>query len=120
VRYIADSSYWLYIIHLPIQFQIQLWLAPIEMHWLLKYSVYMAITFAVMIPTYHYLVRSTWLGVLLNGRRYEFVPLFRRVKRPRRKKDLVAIPEGLPSPPHFSEPHRLPSERAIPSPAEPQ
>jgi peptidoglycan/LPS O-acetylase OafA/YrhL len=120
VRYIADSSYWLYIIHLPIQFQIQLWLAPIEMHWLLKYIVYMAITFAVMIPTYHYLVRSTWLGVLLNGRRYELVPLFRRAKRPQLKEDPVAILEGLPSKSHFVEPHRVPSKNALPSPAEPQ
>jgi hypothetical protein len=32
-----------------------------------------AVTFALMFASYHYLVRSTFIGQVLNGRRYPFV-----------------------------------------------
>lgn len=70
MRYLADSSYWLYLIHLPIQFELSLYLAPWEANSFLKFLIYNLLTFALTIPTYHYLVRSTWLGKLLNGRTY--------------------------------------------------
>lgn len=89
-RYLADASYWLYIIHLPIQFQIQLWLAPLEMQWFVKYVIYLVISFAVMLPSYHYLVRSTWIGVFLNGRRHEFVPWFSLRKKAAQPADSTA------------------------------
>jgi hypothetical protein len=78
VRYIADSSYWLYIIHLPILFHINILVADAEWHWLPKFLLYNLLAFAIMLPSYHYLVRSTWIGALLNGRRYAFRPWFRR------------------------------------------
>ena len=31
---------------------------------------------AGMLVTYHYLVRSTFIGWVLNGRRYSFKPIF--------------------------------------------
>jgi peptidoglycan/LPS O-acetylase OafA/YrhL len=77
VRYIADSSYWLYIVHLPILCQINVLVAGYRWHWLPKSVFYTLVTFAIMMPSYHYLVRSTWLGKALNGRAYPFRPWFR-------------------------------------------
>ncbi|TWU31750.1 Glucans biosynthesis protein C [Novipirellula artificiosorum] len=70
VRYVADSSYWLYIIHLPILFQINILVADEPWHWLPKFVLYNVVAFAIMLPSYHWLVRSTWIGKILNGRRY--------------------------------------------------
>jgi hypothetical protein len=35
-----------------------------------KFPLILGITAAVLLASYHYLVRSTFLGKLLNGRRY--------------------------------------------------
>ena len=72
-RYLADASYWLYIVHLPLQFQIQLWIAQWQFHWLPKIVLYVAYPTVLGLLSYHFLVRSTYLGWILNGRRYPFV-----------------------------------------------
>lgn len=69
-RYFSDSSYWFYLAHLPIQFQILLWLGAEPWHWTLKFLVYVVGTIAVLLPSYHFLVRPTWIGWLLNGRMF--------------------------------------------------
>ncbi len=78
VRYLADSSYWLYLIHFPILWQINVLVADIPWHWLPKSLFYLIVSSAIMMPSYHYLVRSTWIGQLLNGRTYPVRPWFRR------------------------------------------
>lgn len=75
MRYLADSSYWLYIVHLNILFQLAIWVAEVRMTWPLKMTFYCVAAVAIMIPSYHYLVRSTFIGQILNGRRYPYVPL---------------------------------------------
>ncbi len=72
-RYLADSSYWLYIVHLPLQFQVQLWIAQWQIPWLPKFAIYVAYPTFLGLLSYHFLVRSTFLGWMLNGRRYPFV-----------------------------------------------
>ena len=74
-RYIADSSYWLYLIHLPLVVALQVALAPIDWPSFLKFSLILLIVFPILFITYHYLVRSTFIGAQLNGRRYPFEPL---------------------------------------------
>ena len=69
-RYLADSSYWLYLGHLPIVFGLQGALANVPLHWTIKFPLIVAITVGVLLMSYHYLVRPTWLGALLNGRKY--------------------------------------------------
>jgi hypothetical protein len=70
IRYLADSSYWLYLIHLPLQFELSLYLGLWDANGMLKFVIYNVLTFAILLPTYHYLVRATWVGYLLNGRLY--------------------------------------------------
>jgi len=40
------------------------------LHWSLKFPLILAITAALLLTSYHYLVRDTFIGKLLNGRRY--------------------------------------------------
>ncbi|MDB4474255.1 acyltransferase family protein [Opitutaceae bacterium] len=69
VRYIADSSYWMYLIHLPIVVWLQVVVAEWELPWSLKLIGISLTTIAIALITYDFFVRSTWLGKLLNGRR---------------------------------------------------
>lgn len=68
-RYVADSSYWLYIAHLPIIFFLQVLMAEWSLHWIIKFPAILGISMFVLLVTYRYWVRGTWIGALLNGRR---------------------------------------------------
>lgn len=69
-RYLADSSYWLYLIHIPIIIALQVIFAQIAWPWFVKYPAILVIGFVPMIASYHFMVRGTAIGALLNGRRY--------------------------------------------------
>jgi len=40
------------------------------LHWSIKYALILTSTGALLLASYHYLVRSTFLGKFLNGRKY--------------------------------------------------
>lgn len=69
-RYLADSSYWLYLMHLPIVFLLQVSLMRVNLHWSLKFPLILVVTMTVLLVSYHYLVRSSFIGQILNGRKY--------------------------------------------------
>jgi ABC-type multidrug transport system ATPase subunit len=69
-RYIADASYWVYIAHLPVVAALQVWVGHWNLHWAVKYPFILLVSFAALFASYHLLVRSTPIGLLLNGRRY--------------------------------------------------
>lgn len=75
-RYLADSSYWVYLIHLPIVVGLQIWVAAWPQPWFLKFPLVASLALTLSYLSYHFLVRSTFIGQQLNGHRY---PL----KRPR-------------------------------------
>jgi glucan biosynthesis protein C len=68
-RYLADSSYWIYLMHIPALLFIEQWLHPLHWHWSLKYPLTVAAAMALLLLSYHYLVRFTFIGATLNGRR---------------------------------------------------
>jgi len=68
-RYIADASYWLYLIHLPIVAALQVAVAPLAWPAMLKFAVILAIAFPLMLASYQLLVRHTLIGAILNGSR---------------------------------------------------
>jgi glucans biosynthesis protein C len=70
MRYLADASYWLYLIHVLVLIWVQVLIAPLALPALLKGLLALAISLPPMLASYHFAVRPTWLGVLLNGRRY--------------------------------------------------
>lgn len=69
LRYLSDSSYWVFMVHMmgTIGFGILLYNAPFGA--LGKMAINVLATSAVCLVTYHLFVRNTWIGVLLNGRR---------------------------------------------------
>jgi ABC-type multidrug transport system ATPase subunit/peptidoglycan/LPS O-acetylase OafA/YrhL len=92
-RYLADAAYWLYLTHLPLVFALQVLAMDLPLHWAVKFPAIIAVTLAVLLPSYHYLVRPTYLGELLSGRRY-----------PRRAANEPVAPAprvALPMPPAF-------------------
>ena len=70
LRYISDASYWVYIIHLPLTHFIPGLFHQSSMNVFLKFTIASAIVTGICFGTYHYLVRSTFIGEILNGRRY--------------------------------------------------
>ena len=68
-RYIADSSYWIYLVHLPILLYIQFMLIDTELNMWIKLTFSCGATFLIGIASYALLVRWTPIGWLLNGKR---------------------------------------------------
>jgi ABC-type multidrug transport system ATPase subunit len=68
-RYFADASYWFYLVHLPIVFTLQAALMHVPLHWSIKFPLIVTITLAVLLASYHYLVRGKLIGEFLNGRK---------------------------------------------------
>jgi peptidoglycan/LPS O-acetylase OafA/YrhL len=69
VAYLSDASYWCYLIHLPIVVALQILVADLPWPGLIKYAIVMAATIGACLGTYHALVRYTFIGATLNGRR---------------------------------------------------
>lgn len=70
VRYIVDASYWLYLIHLPFTIWVPGLLTGLSWPASVKALVVLLGCTPVWLASYHYLVRSTFIGKVLNGRRY--------------------------------------------------
>ena len=68
-RYIADASYWVYLIHLPIIVALQVVVARLQWPWMVKFPLILVLGGAVMFVSYHWLVRYTNIGAVLTGRR---------------------------------------------------
>ncbi len=69
VRYLADASYWCYLVHLPLVLCLQIVVAKWPVNGWLKFSGIMLVTMALLLASYHWCVRYTWIGRLLNGPR---------------------------------------------------
>ena len=68
-RWLADSSYWVYIIHLPVVSLVTFGMFSIEIPNEIKFILAIFTTLAFALLTYKFLVRRSPVGVLLNGRR---------------------------------------------------
>ena len=81
VSYVAESSYWLYLIHLPIVIWLQIVFAELSFHWSLKLIAISVLTVGISIILYDLLVRSSVIGETLNGCKRERVLFGRRSKK---------------------------------------
>jgi len=70
MRYISDASYWVYLIHLSIAAIIPGLIANWPIHGTLKFLFVMFSNGIICFVSYHYLVRETFIGQFLNGRKY--------------------------------------------------
>jgi peptidoglycan/LPS O-acetylase OafA/YrhL len=69
-RYMSDASYWLYIVHMPVVVGFQVALMRLPIPALAKIPLVLALSVVVLVVSYDLFVRPTWIGALLNGRRY--------------------------------------------------
>ena len=69
MRYISDSSYWLYLAHLPLVIWLQHLIRNQPWNGLLKASLVILVASALLLVSYQILVRHTPIGWLLNGKR---------------------------------------------------
>jgi glucans biosynthesis protein C len=68
-RYLADASYWCYLAHLPLVGFLQIFVAASPLNPWLKFAFILVVNIVLLLPSYHWCVRYTWLGSLLNGPR---------------------------------------------------
>jgi hypothetical protein len=68
-RYIADASYWLYLIHIPLVMALQILLSQLSWPWWVKFPLILAIAFPLMFASYQLFVRHSFIGRTLNGPR---------------------------------------------------
>ena len=69
IRYISDSSYWLYIMHLPVIMFIQALISTWSMPTILKFLIACVATTLPLLLIYEFVVRYNLVGTLLNGKR---------------------------------------------------
>jgi len=81
-RYLADASYWVYILHLPLVMLAQVWVQDWAAPWWLKLAGVSLGVFAVCLGSYELIVRHGFMGKWLNGRRIPW----------RRPAEPVAVP----------------------------
>lgn len=74
LRWLADSSYWLYLAHIPVvivaQFAATSWSIPA---WA-KFVFVLAISHLILLVSYQWFVRHSWVGRLLHGPKHPSTP----------------------------------------------
>ena len=68
-RYLADASYWMYLMHMPVVMVFQMALGPLAWPAAVKVPIVVVLAFPTLALSYDVAVRATWVGALLNGRR---------------------------------------------------
>ena len=69
IRYLSDSAYWLYLAHLPLVMALQILVSGWDFPGPLKLLGILIVTTAILLLSYHWFVRYTWIGAILNGRK---------------------------------------------------
>lgn len=70
MRYISDSSYWVYLIHLPLTAIIPSFIWSLPLPTVGKFLIVLSTTTIICFLSYHYFVRNTFIGKFLNGQKY--------------------------------------------------
>lgn len=68
-RYLADASYWIYIVHLPLIMLAQVWVQDWPWPWWVKLPLVTLVVTGLGLASYELLVRHGFMGRWLNGRR---------------------------------------------------
>jgi glucans biosynthesis protein C len=66
VRFMSQSLYWVYLMHIPTVFLCGVLLTQLPVHDVGKFAILTCITLAICFSSY-LLIRHTWIGVLLSG-----------------------------------------------------
>ena len=79
ILYASQSSYWVFLVHMPLVGLAGWWLARYDLPGVVKFSLVIAFVSAVCLLSYHYLVQRTWVSVFLNGRRFSLPLPWKRI-----------------------------------------
>jgi len=69
MRYISDSSYWLYLAHLPLMIWLQWLFRDWDLDGTLKFVLVCTICTGTLLVMYEYLIRYSPIGTMLNGKK---------------------------------------------------
>lgn len=69
VRYVSDSAYFLYLLHIPLVFVAQYLVKYLDLSAFVKFAIVCISLTVVLLLIYEFMVRYTILGTLLNGKR---------------------------------------------------
>ncbi len=69
IRYLSDSSYFLYLAHIPLVFLVQHFVKLIPGPALLKFCITCVVLTGLLLLVYEFAIRYTFIGTLLNGKR---------------------------------------------------
>lgn len=70
MRYISDASYWVYLLHLPLTAVIPGLISNWNLPATIKFLIVLVLSLIICFVSYQYLVRDSFIGKFLNGRRY--------------------------------------------------
>lgn len=68
-RYLADASYWIYLVHLPLVFALQTLVMHLDLSWPLKFPLLLGTAAVLLLGSYHLLVRGTFLAAWVGAGR---------------------------------------------------
>ncbi len=72
-RYLTDSAYWVYLVHLIFTVSFAVMMHDWALNVWLKFALNCVLTALMCLASYHCFVRNTFIGQLLNGRRYSSI-----------------------------------------------
>jgi hypothetical protein len=67
IRYLSDSAYWIYLAHYPLVRALQVGLSPWHVPSSIKIPLIVLSSLAILLLSYHFLVRFSWVGAMLSG-----------------------------------------------------
>ncbi len=71
IQYVSQSSYWVYLVHMPLVLLAGWWLVQFDFPSPLKFLLVCGFTAVAAFLTFHYWVQKTWLSDFLHGRRFD-------------------------------------------------
>lgn len=69
IRYLADASYWIYLAHLPLVYALQIAISGLNWPAEAKFALVAGVAITVLLLSYEVMVRYSFIGAVLNGRR---------------------------------------------------
>ena len=71
ILYVSQSSYWVFLVHMPLVFLAGWWLVQFDFPSALKFLLVCGFTALASFLTFHYWVQRTWMSDFLHGRRFD-------------------------------------------------
>lgn len=69
-KYFSDSSYWIYLTHMEFCYLIPCFIVTWNIPSTYKFLIVTIVTTIICFTTYHFIVRNTFIGNFLNGRKF--------------------------------------------------